>query len=268
MAVPNYALNFTWKKVEPQYQNYDNTEPPPWHYEEMYYEENAHSAGDSLWQRDVGGTLVGPMRYKTGINYGVTDLALANPIKSPGKDDKDGNGQIKDTVRRVVIKGNYATAYLKWVGSYINTPWVYGSHHTQVKKYQGTDCADLTMGAWYYMGHPYVEYVDESATSLYTKAKEGTYTLVTDRAETVAEPQPGDIILLDYDFNPNNFDHATIWVESLDGNNTVDKDSDKDKCIFTNFTYGNVSTHYRVKKGDYGQFGVELVKAFAVVRLK
>jgi hypothetical protein len=222
------------------------------------YRDTEISAAAAAWKISVGGDAnKGTTRYK--VSFASMD--------SPGalfRQNTVDDHRISDLVMRVVIKGAYATDYLKWASSLINVPFVDGSHPKQVNNHIGIDCADTAMKAWSRLGHPFE---DISAQQIVERGRVGIYTLVqapievypdsdTDPSHTkwsnISRPAPGDLIMFDWptmpageDTRPESarvFDHTTIFVSPTGGQ--LQK---TDKTIYA----GSGSTNYSVKDTTY-----------------
>ena len=213
---------FTWSYVEPvlpKKGNYSNQiEWGRTEYAKLKYDLAPISGVGNVWHISVGGK-VGVRRYTVKATFiqGKTRYTVNAPDHTVRRDTVGDNG-ISDNVMRVVVKGDYPkNIFLQWVSSFQEVPFILGSNgEYQVDQYIGTDCADLVAGALRKMGKK-VSYSGWYADGLYEMAKKGNYFSVvtpkTKNIKSIPEPQPGDIVLWDWDEtdDPEDFDHTTVY---------------------------------------------------------
>lgn len=262
------------------------TEAAKWAALNYVDEEIQDSSGE--WKISIGGDInKGVNRYK--VTFGSAESPGAQFRQNTVEDHR-----VSDLVMRVIVKGDYSTDYLRWASTFINVPFVDGSHHRQVEEYVAIDCADTCLESWIRAGHAVPNFSNQSAQSIVTKAQQGTYTMVlapsavypeadTDTAHLkwsqIERPEPGDLIIWDWpEVRQASFDHATIYV-GTDGNGTALSPDGSDKTIYA----GAASFQYRVRSAAYngingvpglwnriqsGGQGIYLPVRIAIVRLK
>ena len=233
---------------------------------DLDYVDTAIANSTGQWKISIGGNA----------NQGVNRYQVAfGTAESPGSQFRQNtveDHRISNLVMRVVIKGDYPNAYLKWASTFVNVPFVDGSHPRQVDDYIAIDCADTCLKAWIRAGHSVTNFQNESAQSTVDKSGPGKkYTSVLAPTEVYPEtdadpahkkwsqitrPQPGDLIIWDWPYKTDQngnvigpdpkFDHATIYVGTDGGGATLAADG-SDKTIYA----GSRSFNYRVKSDTY-----------------
>jgi len=266
---PEYpTCTFAWSRVACVRQKFSN-ERAAGGWDKLAYEE-LPLQGVAGWSYDVP-KEAGVRWYKVKMTVQVASQPV---METPGKDNREYTKmdyRLADEIMRICRKGDYANNYLKFVGSYLECPWIYGSKmydatHAQPDYYVGTDCADLAIAAWRKMGHndPYT-----NAAGLFEKAQKGVYTLVTPRTGDIAnvpQPQPGDLIVLRYDPKTVQLGHTVIFVKGGGADETKLSNDDEiifasahlDHCRVIKFTWTRYGTV------DFGTRALELT----VIRLK
>ena len=197
-----------WFHVDPQIneaiENRWNAATEDDRWADLEYTDEEMQAESGEWKISVGGSNnQGVNRYK--VAFGTAESPGAQFRQNTVEDYR-----IHSLVMRVIVKGDYPNSYLKWASTFVNVPFVDGSHPRQVEEYIAIDCADTCLKSWIRAGNSVPDFSNQSAQSIVTKAQNGTYTMVlapvavypeTDtnpahvKWSQISRPLPGDLII-------------------------------------------------------------------------
>ncbi len=244
-AQPEPAL--TWYKVTPVYNEYTN----PWpNWTQLSYN---IGSGTSGWDYDsVSTSTIGTDWYFVKSVYDTTTrYSFSGETGQSDYANCTTDGCLRDLVTAVSVYQDYSQVILKWASAQCKLPFILNSHWThQVQRWIGTDCADMVghcikLSGWssfpFPDSEPYAQGLyGHAAAQRHGLSIRTDWTLHNPDSPSIPQPQPGDVVLIDYDWQSGQHvaDHATI-LESGDGNNANYLDQG-DNCFAACYTHRKV----------------------------